>query len=114
MRRVLEPIDSSRTIVIVPIVAPDGTCVPPHSSLEKSPIVTTRTTWPYLSPKLATAPAALASSIDMISVCTCGSRRTRSLIAVSISWTRSSDSDSKWGKSKRSRPGCTSDPACWA
>lgn len=43
-------------------------CVPPQSSLEKSPIETTRTVSPYFSPNNATAPDFLASSIDITSV----------------------------------------------
>ena len=39
-----------------------ATCVPPHSSVEKSPMRTTRTRSPYLSPKNASAPALMASS----------------------------------------------------
>ena len=38
------------------------TCVPPHSSVENSPIPITRTSSPYFSPNNAMAPALMASS----------------------------------------------------
>jgi len=47
-----------------------GTCVPAQNSLEKSPIVTTRTLSPYFSPNNAIAPVFFASSTLMISVLT--------------------------------------------
>ena len=41
------------------------TCVPPQSSLEKSPMDTTRTFSPYFSPNRAIAPVFFASSMSM-------------------------------------------------
>ncbi len=41
------------------------TCVPPQSSVEKSPILSIRTLEPYFSPKKARAPSLVASSSDV-------------------------------------------------
>ena len=46
-------------LLILPVVE---TWVPPHNSLENSPIVTTLTLSPYFSPNKAVAPSFLASS----------------------------------------------------
>jgi hypothetical protein len=48
------------------------TCVPPQSSVEKSPMRSTVTRSPYFSPKKASAPALMASSYDISSLETFG------------------------------------------
>ena len=64
MRRTLAALEVSLRIRTTPISAVERTCVPPHSSREKSPspISTIRTTSPYFSPNSAIAPSARASS----------------------------------------------------
>ena len=61
MRRTLEPVEDSETILKRPISAVFAAWVPPQSSRENgcssAPTETTRTTSPYFSPKSATAPA---------------------------------------------------------
>ena len=59
MRRRLEPIEPSDTILIGPMSPSACTWVPPHSSSECVPASSTRTTSPYLSPKNAMAPSRL-------------------------------------------------------
>ena len=66
MRRVPAETDSSPTILKRPTWPTRSRCVPPHSSREKSPIVTTRTTSGYFSPKRAIAPSDFASAIGMV------------------------------------------------
>ena len=90
-------------------------CVPPQSSVEKSPKETTRTRSPYFSPNIAIAPAAIASRYDI-------SRTAAGAFASIQSFTRSSivlelaraSSGASWVKSKRSRSGATSEPFCIA
>ena len=62
MRRRLEPIEPSLTILMVPMSPSARTCVPPHSSRLLRPASSTRTMSPYLSPKKAMAPIASASA----------------------------------------------------
>ena len=62
MRRRLEPIEPSLTILIGPMSPVADTCVPPHNSSEL-PASSTRTTSPYLSPKKAMAPLSLAACL---------------------------------------------------
>ena len=88
------------------------TCVPPHSSTEKSPILSTRTTSPYFSPNSAMAPEAWASSCDINFVSTSKLARISRLTRASISVSCSGIIASKWEKSKRSRPASTSEPFC--
>ena len=52
----------SLTILMMPMSPVARTCVPPHSSIEL-PASRTRTMSPYLSPKNAIAPIAIASSL---------------------------------------------------
>ena len=89
------------------------TCVPPHSSMLKPGTLTTRTLSPYFSPKSAIAPAAIASSGDTSTsvftgvlrhICSLTMRSMRSSSSRVIAW--------KCTKSKRSRSGATSEPAC--
>ena len=72
MRRMLEPIDSSDTILIGPMSPSARTWVPPHSSIEDAPACSTRTRSPYFSPKNAIAPSCSASSFG-VSVASTGS-----------------------------------------
>ena len=62
-------------LLILPVLE---TWVPPHNSLENSPIVTTLTWSPYFSPNNAVAPSFLASSKLLILVST--------VISSSIFW----------------------------
>ena len=69
----LTPEDTDDSLIILnkPISPVLETCVPPHNSLEKLLIDTTRTLSSYFSPKSAHAPSALArskSSIETSSV----------------------------------------------
>ena len=52
----------SDTILKKPMSPVRATCVPPQSSVEKSPMLSTRTSSPYFSPNSAIAPALIASS----------------------------------------------------
>jgi hypothetical protein len=68
-------------------------CVPPHSSVEKSPILITRTRSPYFSPKSAIAPVLRASSRFIsfgttgVSACTCSlTRSSMRPISRSFTW----------------------------
>ena len=63
IRRRLEPIEPSLTILMVPMSPSARTWVPPHSSRLLRPASSTRTTSPYLSPKKAMAPIASASAL---------------------------------------------------
>ncbi len=65
MRRTLAPTDDSLVIFKKPISAVLFTWQPPHSSRERSPASTTRTTSPYFSPNKPVTPAARASSSDV-------------------------------------------------
>ena len=67
----------------MPICPVASTCAP-HNSTEKSPILITRTTSPYLSPKNASAPALMASSYAISSMRTGAFSRMRALISSSI------------------------------
>src|SRR5882724_10338028 len=67
--------------------------VPPHSSVEKSPILITRTRSPYFSPKSAIAPVLRASSrfislgMTGVSACTCSfTRSSMRPISRSFTW----------------------------
>ena len=53
-----------------PTLAVLSTWVPPQNSMDTPPISTTRTTSPYFSPNMATAPFFLASSMGSTSVTT--------------------------------------------
>jgi hypothetical protein len=67
-----------------------ATCVPPQSSVEKSPNASTRTTSSYFSPKSAIAPDATASSYDMSRMFAPRFARISSLTSRSISASASS------------------------
>ena len=89
------------------------TCVPPQSSTEASPMLTTLTSSPYFSPKRAIAPAFLASSTDIISVFLVMAR-------LILLFTHASTCSNSWAvtacgceKSKRKRLSSLSEPA-WA
>ena len=90
-------------------------CVPPHNSVEKSPIFTTRTRSPYFSPKSAIALYSFtATSIGTsTSVSTFVFPSTWRFTMSSMSCNSSSATAAKWEKSKRSRDGDTSEPACF-
>ena len=70
MRRTPAATPLSAAIAKRPISPVARTCVPPHSSVLKPGIDTTRTVSPYFSPKSAIAPAAIASSVAFTSVMT--------------------------------------------
>ena len=88
-------------------------CVPPHSSMLKPGTDTTRTVSPYFSPNSAIAPPAIASSVRFTSVCTGVLTNTCEFTMRSISSSCSRGIGEKCTKSKRSRSGATSDPACF-
>lgn len=56
IRETAEAIELSERILKIPIFAVFFKCVPPQSSIDLSPIVTTLTVSPYFSPKSAVAP----------------------------------------------------------
>ena len=62
MRRRLEPIELSLTILIVPM-SPVALHVRAAAQLDRAPASSTRTMSPYLSPKNAIAPSCSASSL---------------------------------------------------
>jgi hypothetical protein len=70
IRRTPEAMPLSPMILTRPMSPTAFTWVPPHSSVEKSPMRSTRTWSEYFSPKSAMAPDALASSRLMIRVST--------------------------------------------
>ena len=70
MRRTPEATLPSLLMRKAPALAVLSRWVPPQNSMETSPISTTRTTSPYFSPKAATAPFFLASSMGRTSVMT--------------------------------------------
>ena len=90
-------------------------CVPPQSSREKgasdSPVETTRTRSPYFSPKSATAPEALASSMPMTRVTMGSAAKISALTMPSTRAIWSAVMASKCVKSKRRRSGATREPA---
>jgi len=103
----------SPLILTTPMSPVRATCVPPHSSVEKSPMRTTVTRSPYLSPKNASAPALIASSYGISSDHTSALARMYALVSSSTSRNAASSTGPAWLKSKRSRSGVTSDPACF-
>ena len=114
-RRTPEETLPSLMILIRPISPVACVCVPPQSSVENSPIFTTRTRSPYFSPNSAIALYSLmATSIGTFSIVSTGVlRRTCLFIRSSMSCNSSSATAAKWEKSKRRWPGSTSDPACF-
>ena len=112
MRRTPAATPLSATMTKRPMSPVARTCVPPHSSTLKPGIDTTRTRSPYFSPNSAIAPAAIASCVFFTSVCTGVFRRICSLTMRSISSDCSRVTALKCTKSKRSRSGATSEPAC--
>ena len=87
-------------------------CVPPQSSVEKSPIRMTRTWLPYFSPKSAIAPILSAASRSVQNGSTVMFSRTASLTRSSTCSRSRSFTGLVCVKSKRSRSGATSEPAC--
>ena len=69
---------------------------------------------PYFSPNSATAPSAFASSMVVSKMRTASSRASRRFASSSASSRISSGTRVGCGKSNRSRPGATSEPACRA
>ena len=61
MRRAPAPVEPSETITKGPMSPVRATWVPPQSSLEKSPVETTRTRSPYFSSKRPMAPSSAAA-----------------------------------------------------
>ena len=88
-------------------------CVPPHSSLLKSPIETTRTTSGYFSPKSIMAPSLRASAIGIVVHCT-GTADGDACVDFGLDlaqiFARQRARDS--GKSKRSQSRSTFEPCC--
>ncbi len=65
MRRLPAPTEPSDVMTTVPICDERSTCVPPQSSRDQGPpISTTRTSSPYVSPNSASAPKSRASCSD--------------------------------------------------
>src|SRR5207253_2272391 len=85
-------------------------CVPPHSSVEKSPILMTRTRSPYFSPKRARAPIRSASSRSVSIRATWMLAWTCSFTSPSICATSRSFTWAPWEKSNRRCSGATSAP----
>src|SRR6185437_13450169 len=114
-RRTPEETEPSPTSLIRPISPVAPVCVPPQSSVEKSPILTTRTRSPYFSPNNAIAPSSFtATSIGTsTSVCTVAFPSTCRFTMSSICCNSSSATPVKCEKSNRSREAFTSDPACF-
>ena len=108
-RKPRRALQSAKTSPISPVPAQ---WVPPHSSFENDPIVTTRTVSPYFSPNSAIAPDFNAASMGSSSVVTGVLSTTRRFTSDSMSASARSVSPAKWLKSKRSRSGATSEPAC--
>ena len=111
MRRTPEATLPSLLMRKRPTLAVLSRCVPPQNSMDTSPISTTRTTSPYFSPNMATAPFFFASSMGSTSVTTGMPRRIASLTKVSTASSCSGVMDSKCVKSKRRRSGSTREPA---
>ena len=113
IRRAPEPTEPSLRITNGPISAVERTCVPPHSSVEKPSISTTRTSSPYFSPKSIIAPSLRASSIGVTNVRTGIASKTFSLTIRSTRARSSGVSCCSCVKSKRSLSGRTAEPACF-
>src|SRR5919206_160522 len=101
MRRRLAPIEDSPRTCTGPTWLPWPTWVPPHSSREKSPTSTTRTTVPYFSPNSEMAPAASASARLPCQTRTSGSASSWRLTAASISARRSGGTGWEGGEVER-------------
>ncbi len=111
-RRTPAATPDSDVIAISPMSPVARTWVPPHSSRLKPGTDTTRTVSPYFSPKRAMAPAAIASAVGLTSVVTGVFFSTSSLTIRSMRAIASAGIADGCTKSKRSRSGATSDPAC--
>ena len=107
-----DPMDDSPVSTINPTSWEFETCVPPHSSFEKLPILTTLTSSSYLSPKKARAPSSLAFWMFIMSVWIFKSPNTLWLLSLKIISNSSFETLLVWLKSKRNFPGATWDPAC--
>ena len=99
MRRTPEATDDSLVMRNGPTLAVLSTCVPPQSSMDLPPILTTRTTSPYFSPNRAMAPSFLASSIGISFVSTRMPPSTSSLTRRLILTSSSAVTAEKWVKS---------------
>ena len=101
-RRLPEPTDCSETRDSEPSWEVEPTWVPPHSSRDHGPFIsTTRTSSPYFSPNRDMAPSFLASASGISRVTTSKSSRMAVLAICSISWICSAFRASPWEKSKR-------------
>ena len=96
-----------------PILPVISVCVPPQSSLLKSPSETTLTRSPYFSSKRAVASVLNASSASISSIWTGIFSLIFWFTMVSISFRVSRSVREKWVKSKRNLSGATSDTACF-
>ena len=104
--------DDSDTILNRPMRAVLSTCVPPQSSDEKSPMLTTRTTSPYFSPKSAVAPIFFASSTEHSVVVTGRPDRIAPLTSASVFSISSDVMAAKCEKSNLTLSPSTYEPAC--
>ena len=104
--------EDSDVILNKPSFAVLSTCVPPQSSVENSPILTTRTTSPYFSPNSAIAPIFLADSISESVVVTGSPSRMYELTSDSTARSSSGVTAAKCVKSKRTWCSSTYEPAC--
>ena len=85
--------------------------MPPQSSREYSPTSTIRTSVPYFSPNSASAPIALASSIEVWYARTVRSPMSTRLTSSSTSRRTVTGTAPDAVKSNRRRPGAFSEPA---
>ena len=111
-RRTPEATAPSVVTLNSPIWPVASRCVPPQSSVEKSPIRMTRTWLPYFSPKRAIAPIRRAASRSVQNGSTVMFSRTASLTRSSTRSRSRSLTGLAWVKSKRRRSGATREPAC--
>ena len=113
-RRTPAPMDDSLKSLTTPNWPERSTCVPPQSSRAQSPMLTTRTSSPYFSPKRAIAPLFFAASCDITSAVTARLSNNSVLTRDSTSFKTDVGTAPVEGKSKRNRPGEFSEPACVA
>ena len=111
MRRTPEATEDSLTMRNGPTFAVFSTCVPPQSSMDLPPMLTTRTTSPYFSPNSAIAPSFFASATGISFVSTSMPSRISSLTRWLTCISSSAVTAEKCVKSKRRRSGSTREPA---
>ncbi|OQC26078.1 MAG: hypothetical protein BWX71_01584 [Deltaproteobacteria bacterium ADurb.Bin072] len=109
LRSPADTLDSETTFTR-PIWPVEEQWVPPQSSMDTSPMDTTRTSSAYFSVKSAMAPRPMASSLDRISVLTGRFSSTNWFTMASILSSSSADTAAKWVKSNLSLASLTRDP----